>query len=74
MFRRRELVYADPDGAAANHREPVATVAGEVLPQYANDLNDRAVREFLDELPGEMGHTLEQAEIHHRTGIYALTP
>src|SRR6266851_3754850 len=37
---------------------------GEVLPQYAGDLDDRAVRELLDELAGEMGRALEQEEIH----------
>ena len=37
---------------------------GEVLPQYASDLDDGTVRELLDELAGEMGRTLEQEEVH----------
>ena len=64
MFTRGEVVYADPEGGAANHREPVAIFTGEVLPQYAGDLDDRTVRELLDELAGEMGHALEQQQIH----------
>ena len=43
MFTRGEVVYADPDGGAASHREPVAIFTGEVLPQYAGDLDDRTV-------------------------------
>ena len=64
MFTRGEVVYADSGGAAASHREPVAIFAGEVLPQYAGDLDDGTVRELLDELAGEMGRTLEQEEVH----------
>src|SRR5205085_6111167 len=47
-----------------SHREPVAIFTGEVLPQYAGELDDRTVRELLDELAGEMGRALEQEEIH----------
>ena len=64
MFTRGEVVYADPEGGASSHREPVAIFTGEVLPQYAGDLDDRTVRELLDELAGEMGQALEQEEIH----------
>ena len=64
MFTRGEVVYADPEAGAAGHREPVAIFTGEVLPQYAGDLDDRTVRELLDELAGEMGRALEQEEIH----------
>ena len=64
MFTRGEVVYADPEGGASSHREPVAIFTGEVLPQYAGDLDDRTVRELLDELAGEMGRALEQEEIH----------
>ena len=35
MFTRGEVVYADPEGGASSHREPVAIFTGEVLPQYA---------------------------------------
>ena len=64
MFTRGEVVYADPEDGAASHRERVAIFTGEVLPQYAGDLDDRRVRELLDELAGEMGRALEQEEIH----------
>jgi len=64
MFTRGEVVYADPEGGAPSHREPVAIFTGEVLPQYAGDLDDRTVRELLDELADEMGRALEQEEIH----------
>src|SRR5580700_144242 len=37
MFTRGEVVYADPGGGNASHREPVAIFTGEVLPQYAGD-------------------------------------
>ena len=47
MFTRGEVVYADSGGEAASHREPVAIFIGEVLPQYASDLDDITVREFL---------------------------
>jgi hypothetical protein len=55
MFTRGEVVYADAEGGAASHREPIAIFTGEVLPQYASDL---------DELAGEMGRALQQEEIH----------
>ena len=64
MFTRGEVVYADSGGEASSHREPVAIFTGEVLPQYASDLDDITVRELLDELAGEMGRTLEQEEVH----------
>jgi len=64
MVTRGEVVYADSGGEAASHREPVAIFAGEVLPQYAGDLDDSTVRELLDELAQEMGRTLEQEEVH----------
>src|SRR6202043_2425621 len=64
MFTRGEVVYADPGGGDANHREPVAIFTGEVLPQYAGDLDDGTVRTLLDELAEEMGRTLEQEEVH----------
>ena len=50
MFTRGEVLYADSGGEAASHREPVAIFTGEVLPQYAGDLDDSTVRELLDEL------------------------
>ena len=53
-----------PEGGSASHREPVAMFTGEVLPQYAGDLDDGIVRNLLDELAGEMGRALEQEEIH----------
>ena len=59
MFTRGEVVYADPEGGASSHREPVAIFTGEVLPQYAGDLDDSTVRKA-----GEMGRTLEQEEVH----------
>ena len=64
MFTRGEVVYADGVGEAASHREPVAIFAGEVLPQYAGDLDDGTVRELLDELAAAMGRVLEQQEVH----------
>lgn len=63
MFTRGEVVYADAGGGASS-REPVAIFAGEVLPQYAGDLDDSTIRELLDELAQEMGRTLEQEEVH----------
>jgi hypothetical protein len=63
MFTRGEVVYADSDAEAAS-REPVAIFTGEVLPQYAGNLDDNTVRELLDELAQEMGRTLEQEEVH----------
>src|SRR5580700_183414 len=64
MFTRGEVVYAGAGGEAASHREPVAIFAGEVLPQYAGDLDDGTVRQLLNELAEEMGQTLEQEEVH----------
>jgi hypothetical protein len=64
MFTRGEVVYADPGGGSASHREPVAIFTGEVLPQYAGDLDDGTVRKLLDELAEEMGRTIEQEEVH----------
>ena len=64
MLTRGEVVYADAEGGAASHREPIAIFTGEVLPQYASDLDDRTVRALLDELAGEMGRALHQEEIH----------
>jgi hypothetical protein len=64
MLTRGEVVYADAEGGAASHREPIAIFTGEVLPQYASDLDDRTVRALLDELAGEMGRALQQEEIH----------
>jgi hypothetical protein len=64
MFTRGEVIYADQGGEAASHREPVAIFSGEVLPQYAGNLDDGTVRQLLDELAEEMGRTLEQEEVH----------
>ncbi len=64
MFTRGEVVYADGDGNAASHREPVAIFTGEVLPQYAADLDDGTVRALLNELASAMGQALEQEEVH----------
>ena len=64
LFTRGEVLYAASGGEAASHREPIAIFAGEVLPQYASDLDDGTVRELLDELAGEMGRALEQEEVH----------
>jgi hypothetical protein len=64
MVTRGEVLYADSGGEPASHREPVAIFTGEVLPQYAGDLEDGTVRELLDELAQEMGRALEQEEIH----------
>jgi hypothetical protein len=64
MLTRGEVVYADAERGAASHREPIAIFTGEVLPQYASDLDDRTVRALLHELAGEMGGALQQEEIH----------
>jgi hypothetical protein len=64
MFTPGGVVYANPGGGPATHREPVAIFTGEVLPQYAGDLDDRTVRELLDELADQMDRALEQEEIH----------
>ena len=50
MVTRGEVLYADSGGDAPSHREPVAIFTGEVLPQYAGDLDDGTVRELLDKL------------------------
>jgi hypothetical protein len=64
MVTRGEVLYADSGGDAPSHREPVAIFTGEVLPQYAGDLDDGTVRELLDELATQMGQSLEQEEVH----------
>src|ERR1700722_17473613 len=64
MVTRGEVVYADPGGGNASPREPFAIFTGEVLPQFAGDLDDATVRKLLDELAEEMGQTLEQEEVH----------
>jgi hypothetical protein len=64
MLTRGEGVYADAEGGATSHREPIGIFTGEMLPQYASDLDDRTVRALLDELAGEMGRALQQEEIH----------
>ncbi len=64
MFTPGEVLYADSAGEAASHREPVAIFAGEILPQYARDIDDRTVGQLLDELAVEMGRNLEQEEVH----------
>jgi hypothetical protein len=64
MVTRGEVLYADFGGDAPSHREPVAIFTGEVLPQYAGDLDDGTVRELLDELATQMGQCLEQEEVH----------
>jgi hypothetical protein len=74
MFTRGEVVYADSEGEAVSHREPVAIFTGEVLPQYAGDLGDSTIRELLDELAGEMGRALDQEEMHvaYRQRVWTL--
>jgi hypothetical protein len=57
----------------ASHREPVAIFAGEVIPQYAGDLDDGTVRQLLNELAEEMGRTLEQEEVHIAYGDWTWT-
>jgi hypothetical protein len=64
MFTRGEVVYAGSEGEAAHDREPVAIFAGEVLPLYAADMDDDAVRMLLNELASEIGEILEQEEVH----------
>jgi hypothetical protein len=73
MFTRGEVVYAGAGGEATSHREPVAIFAGEVLPQYAGDLDDGTVRQLLNELAEEMGRTLEQEEVHIAYGDWTWT-
>lgn len=69
MVTRGEVLYADSGGDAPSHRESVAIFTGEVLPQYAGDLDDGTVRELLDELATKMGQCLEQEEVHIGIGI-----
>jgi hypothetical protein len=64
MVTRGEVLYADSGGDAPSHREPVAIFTGEVLPQYAGDLDDGTVRELLAEPATQMGQCLEQEEVH----------
>ena len=64
MFTRCEVVYAGSEAEAAHDREPVAIFTGEVLPLYAADLDDNAVRILLNELASEIGSVLEQEEVH----------
>ena len=64
MVTRGEVLYANSGGDAPSHREPVAIFTGEVLPQYAGDLDDGTVWELLDELATQMGQCLEQEEAH----------
>jgi len=68
LVTRGEVVYADPGGGAASHREPVVIFTGEGLAQYAGDLDDRTVRELLDDLASEMGRALGQEEVHISNG------
>ena len=63
MFTRGEVVYASTDDVAPA-REPVAIFTGEVLPLYAGNLDNGAVRTLLDELAAEIGAVLEQEEVH----------
>jgi hypothetical protein len=64
MFTRGEVVYAGSEAEAAHDREPVAIFTGEVLPHYAADIDDNAVRILLNELASEIGGILEQEEVH----------
>ena len=64
IFTRGEVVYAGSEVEAAHDREPVAIFTGEVLPLYAADIDDRAVRILLNELASEIGRILEQEEVH----------
>jgi hypothetical protein len=64
MFTRGEVVYAGSEAEAAYDREPVAIFTGEVLPHYAADIDDDAVRVLLNELAFEIGGILEQEEVH----------
>ena len=64
MFTRGEVVYAGSEAEAAHDREPVAIFTGEVLPLFAANINDYAVRILLNELASEIGSVLEQEEVH----------
>jgi hypothetical protein len=76
MFTRGEVIYAGSRGEGAQDREPVAIFTGEVLPLYARDLDDAAVRLLLNELASEIGTVLDQEEVHvayrNRTWILKL--
>jgi hypothetical protein len=74
MFTRGEVVYAGSEAEAAHDREPVAIFTGEVLPHYAADIDDDAVRMLLKELASEIGRILEQEEVHvaHRDQTWTL--
>src|SRR5438067_334224 len=43
---------------------PIATTRPEVLPHYAADIDDDAVRILLNDLATEIGGILEQEEVH----------
>jgi len=64
MFTRGEVVYAGSEGEAPHDREPVAIFTGDVLPLYAADIGDDAVRILLNELASEIGGILDQEEVH----------
>ena len=64
MFTRGEVVCAGSEAEAAHDREPVAIFTGEVLPLFAANINDDAVRILLNELASEIGSVLEQEEVH----------
>ena len=64
MFTRGEVVYAGSEAEVAHDREPVAIFTGDVLPHYAADLDDDAVRILLNELASEIGSILDQEEVH----------
>jgi hypothetical protein len=59
-----EVVYAGSEAEAAHDREPVAIFTGKVLPHYAADIDDDAVRILLNELACEIGSILEQEKVH----------
>src|SRR3981081_3823022 len=59
MFTRGEVVYAGSEAEVASDREPVAIFTGDVLPHYAADLDDDAVRILLNELASEIGSILD---------------
>ena len=63
MFTRGEVVYAGSEAEAVHDREPVAIFTGEVLPLYAAEIDDDAVRILLNELASEIGRILEQEEV-----------
>jgi len=74
MFTRGEVLYASGQDGRRD-REPIAIFTGEVLlPAFAGDLDDDAVRDLLNELAGEIGRVLEQEEVHvgYRDRIWTL--